>query len=65
MYFKEFFGISQIRTASDSNNRIKWVENDIHVIESGVRPYPGNEKKIRRLVQETRPRTCGQMVFQF
>ena len=26
MHFKEFFGISQIRTASDSNNWIKWVE---------------------------------------
>ena len=44
MHFKEFFGISQIWTASDSNNRIKWVKNDIHVIESGVRPYSRNEK---------------------
>ena len=26
LLFKEFFGISQIWTASDSNNRIKWVE---------------------------------------
>ena len=26
LYFKEFFGISQIWTASDTNNRIKWVE---------------------------------------
>ena len=40
----EFFGISQIWTASDSNNGIKWVENDIHVIESILRPCPGNEK---------------------
>jgi len=41
---EEFFGISQIWTASDSNNGIKWVENDIHVIESILRPCPGNEK---------------------
>jgi len=26
LVFKEFFGISQIWTVSDSNNRIKWVE---------------------------------------
>ena len=26
MHFKEFFGISQIWIASDTNNRIKWVE---------------------------------------
>ena len=26
LLFKEFYGISQIWTASDSNNRIKWVE---------------------------------------
>ena len=26
MFFNEFFGISQIWTTSDSNNRIKWVE---------------------------------------
>ena len=44
---EEFFGISQIWTASDSNNIIKWVKNDIHVIKSIVRLYPGNEKKFR------------------
>ena len=43
----EFFGISQIWTTSDSNNRIKWVENDIHVIESCARSYPRNEKKFQ------------------
>ena len=47
MLFKEFFGLSQIWTISDSNNRIKWVENDIHVTKSSVRPYSGNEKKFR------------------
>ena len=47
LLLKEFFGISQIWTASDSNNRIKWEENDIHVTESSVRSYLGNEKKFR------------------
>ena len=61
----KFFGISQIRTASDSNNRIKWVENDIHVTESGARPYPRNEKNFEHLVEETWPQTCGRMVFKF
>ena len=28
LHFKEFFGISQIWTTSDSNNRVKWVENE-------------------------------------
>ena len=50
MAFQKNFGITQIWTTSDSNNRIKWVKNDIHVIESSVRPYPGNEKKIKHLV---------------
>ena len=46
MLFKEFFGLSQIWTTSDSNNRMKWVENDSHVTKSNVRPYSGNEKKL-------------------
>ena len=41
----EFFWISQIWTASHSNNgKIEW-KNDIHVIESNVRPYPGTDQK--------------------
>ena len=47
MFFKKFFRISQIWTTSDSNNRIKWVENDIHVNEYGARSYPRNEKKFQ------------------
>ena len=39
LHFKEFFGISQIWTASDSNNKIKWVEKWYSCY--------GNEKKFR------------------
>ena len=58
MFFKNFFGISQIWTTSDSNNRIKWVENDIHVTESSARSYPRNEKKNSNILFRKHDHEC-------
>jgi len=47
LHFKQFFESSQIWTASDSNNRIKWVKNDIHIIWHSLWPYLSNKKKFQ------------------
>ena len=64
LLFKEFFGLSQIWTTSDSNNRIKSVENDIYVTKSSVRPYPGNENKFRTSCSENTTTNVWSFGFQ-
>ena len=50
MNFKDFFGINQIRTASDSNNRIKWVEKWYSCYWVRCEALPGKWKEFSKIL---------------
>ena len=50
LYFKEFYGICQIWTASDSNNRIKWVEKWYSCYWVRCEVLPGKWKEISNML---------------
>ena len=58
LLFKEFFGISQIWTASDSNNRIKWVQKWYSCYRVRCEALPGKWKEISNILLRKHNHEC-------